>query len=1023
MPKTAQSKVKLRLAPYVLKPYAHDSKTSIGPGAAKQVVVQGFDPFTPVSQLKAFFSSYGEIAEVSNQIDPDTGSFLGVCLIKFRDSKHTRGPATSASHSARRAEKEGNGERLGLKTIRVERDREGRKCRRSVEDILKRAKVQNARLFPPGHTASIPPPPPPPPSVHTPADDTPAPPPNAPRGPAGRASGKAIPEKPKTVTSAAPSTPTHAGIESEPVLPKIKRKPYLFISSDHVPVLSSTVPHLRKRLKAFDWREVRADKTGYYVVFEDSKLGEEETVRCYGEINGKALFTYKMHMECHRYGNPDYERSPSPETQASLKKRQEEMDRIRKDAEEDYEEEKKQRAHFLDPVLGAHELLVTELRNKILDDLKTKITIPMVNESLDPARHVAKRRKMNIPDPSDHESRVPAMVLNKAAEFSSPKGRGQRERPLRPHDPHSHSHRSRRENTTNVYAEERRARKLPARPHARPLIQQLMMDAAGDDEGDSDDEQRASTARDTDDQESRPLSRASRNSTPFGDTESIAESISPVKKRKIEQEDVWQAPEEEQEEFDGVHRQLLGDILRKEPEGMAKRELELVNSTLPRSSRFGKRCKTELFRRERSKYDDALFNTETDEADKTPAPTIHVTAEDGSNTDTERMTSDQMASNSAARERSKKKQKKTKKQIFEEREALKKAAQAVVESQVVEDDAINQIEEKEKELDEDEEELADEPARPQIEWAVSTDKPLRTVEDDPNLVLDVDGWQHLVKDDEDLGFLKKALEGITPAPIGDPHYWAWKQKDIKASNMGGARGPVYEDPTIIHGYYVANPSGCARTEPYKKIAESEKSKYLPHRIKVLRARQEREEQAKDNPGAAAEKARQEAEAATANKFTATASSRTNRANNRRLVNDINLQRQNLSTTGAETDSIRFNQLKKRKKLVEFARSAIHGWGLYAQENIAFNDMIIEYVGEIVRQKVADLREAQYTKQGIGSSYLFRISDDEIVDATKKGGIARFINHSCTPNCTAKIIKVDGTRRIVIYALKDIMASK
>ncbi|KAI6823871.1 histone H3-K4 methyltransferase Set1, partial [Hortaea werneckii] len=146
-------------------------------------------------------------------------------------------------------------------------------------------------------------------------------------------------------------------------------------------------------------------------------------------------------------------------------------------------------------------------------------------------------------------------------------------------------------------------------------------------------------------------------------------------------------------------------------------------------------------------------------------------------------------------------------------------------------------------------------------------------------------------------------------------------------------------------------------------------------------------------------------------------------NNRRLVNDINLQKQSLAASGnlgTEADvAIRFNQLKKRKKLVKFDRSAIHGWGLYAEENIAMNDLIIEYVGEKVRQKVADLREFRYEKQGVGSSYLFRMMDDEIVDATKKGGIARFINHSCSPNCTAKIIRVEGTPRIVIYAMKDI----
>lgn len=126
---------------------------------------------------------------------------------------------------------------------------------------------------------------------------------------------------------------------------------------------------------------------------------------------------------------------------------------------------------------------------------------------------------------------------------------------------------------------------------------------------------------------------------------------------------------------------------------------------------------------------------------------------------------------------------------------------------------------------------------------------------------------------------------------------------------------------------------------------------------------------------------------------------------------------------SETDVLKFNQLKRRKKPVRFARSAIHNWGLYAEANISAGDMIIEYVGEIIRQQVADMREKKYMMSGIGSSYLFRIDENTVIDATKKGGIARFINHSCTPNCTAKIIKVEGTKRIVIYALRDIALSE
>jgi histone-lysine N-methyltransferase SETD1 len=218
-----------------------------------------------------------------------------------------------------------------------------------------------------------------------------------------------------------------------------------------------------------------------------------------------------------------------------------------------------------------------------------------------------------------------------------------------------------------------------------------------------------------------------------------------------------------------------------------------------------------------------------------------------------------------------------------------------------------------------------------------------------------------------------------------------------------------------------NSTGSARTEGVKKIRESEKSKYLPHRIRVQKEREARERLAKNE--ARTTTVVEGFKFTTGSKSTPTpqaSNSRANRANNRRLVNDINISK---NMAGAEADSMRFNQLKKRKKFVKFDRSAIHNWGLYAQESITANDMIIEYVGEKVRQRVADLREAKYDIQGVGSSYLFRIDEDTVVDATKMGGIARFINHSCTPNCTAKIIRVDGTKRIVIYALRDIGKGK
>ncbi|KAJ3121118.1 Histone-lysine N-methyltransferase setd1a, partial [Nowakowskiella sp. JEL0407] len=157
-------------------------------------------------------------------------------------------------------------------------------------------------------------------------------------------------------------------------------------------------------------------------------------------------------------------------------------------------------------------------------------------------------------------------------------------------------------------------------------------------------------------------------------------------------------------------------------------------------------------------------------------------------------------------------------------------------------------------------------------------------------------------------------------------------------------------------------------------------------------------------------------------------SRQNRVIKRRIVtsvaNDPSSSSSNLLESGGgkelnQSDLLKFNQLKVRKKRIRFAKSRIHDWGLFSMEKIDAGEMVIEYIGEIIRQKVADRREKQYEEQGIGSSYLFRLDEDTIIDATHKGNVARFINHCCEPNCTAKIINVDKQDKIVIYAKKDI----
>lgn len=132
---------------------------------------------------------------------------------------------------------------------------------------------------------------------------------------------------------------------------------------------------------------------------------------------------------------------------------------------------------------------------------------------------------------------------------------------------------------------------------------------------------------------------------------------------------------------------------------------------------------------------------------------------------------------------------------------------------------------------------------------------------------------------------------------------------------------------------------------------------------------------------------------------------------------------NLLAAAEGADLLKATQLKARKKRLRFQQSKIHDWGLVALEPIDAEDFVIEYVGQLIRRRVSDIREHYYEKIGIGSSYLFRLDDDYVVDATKRGGIARFVNHSCEPNCYTKVISVEGQKKIFIYAKRHIAAGE
>lgn len=98
-----------------------------------------------------------------------------------------------------------------------------------------------------------------------------------------------------------------------------------------------------------------------------------------------------------------------------------------------------------------------------------------------------------------------------------------------------------------------------------------------------------------------------------------------------------------------------------------------------------------------------------------------------------------------------------------------------------------------------------------------------------------------------------------------------------------------------------------------------------------------------------------------------------------------------------------------------------GWGLRAAEDMKAGKFIIEYCGEVISWKEAKRRSQIYEVQGVKDAFIISLNAVESIDATKKGSLARFINHSCQPNCETRKWTVLGEIRVGIFAKQDISA--
>ena len=88
-------------------------------------------------------------------------------------------------------------------------------------------------------------------------------------------------------------------------------------------------------------------------------------------------------------------------------------------------------------------------------------------------------------------------------------------------------------------------------------------------------------------------------------------------------------------------------------------------------------------------------------------------------------------------------------------------------------------------------------------------------------------------------------------------------------------------------------------------------------------------------------------------------------------------------------------------MIEKRRSTIHGWGVYATRTISKNTRIIDYAGEKISNQESLKRERRYIRNG--HIWCFKLTNRTVIDAGVGGNVARFINHSCGPNCYVHIV--------------------
>jgi len=115
---------------------------------------------------------------------------------------------------------------------------------------------------------------------------------------------------------------------------------------------------------------------------------------------------------------------------------------------------------------------------------------------------------------------------------------------------------------------------------------------------------------------------------------------------------------------------------------------------------------------------------------------------------------------------------------------------------------------------------------------------------------------------------------------------------------------------------------------------------------------------------------------------------------------------------------RVRPIRARPDMIQVRRSRLHGRGVFARRRIRKGTRIIEYLGDRVSHREAD-RRYEHRPVTDNHTFLFIVDRAVVIDAGSAGNHARYINHSCDPNCESVI----EDRRVFIEAIRSIEAGE